>query len=587
MTSRRYGLTFRLMHLVSVHDLAARVDGRTLFEHASFGLDDTDRVGVVGPNGVGKSTLLRMLAGERVPDAGEIVVRRGTHIGWLPQAPTWSDDEAGRIVAGDGVRPDEAAAILDRLGIDPAAPTNAMSEGQRRRVDLARVLVAPADLLVLDEPTNHLDVDMIDWLEHELGRRRCAVVVVTHDRYVLERAVDAMLDLEPGPSGATIHWSTGSYSHLLEARAARAAQRDARSARARNLLRKEVAWLQRRPKARGTKPRFRVEQVDQIRREATTEDERPLELGTGRRRLGRDVVTLEDVTVRRGDRVILDQVDLAIGPGERVGVVGPNGAGKTTLLEVLAGRRDVDGGTRRIGHTVHSALYEQRVRIDDPSADALDTLLAIAEHIPLADGSTLPAHRLAERFGLGEQLRTPVTELSGGEQRRLALLHVLVEAPNVVLLDEPTNDLDLETLSALEDHLDGFTGTLIVASHDRYVLDRLTDRTLALEDGRVVEHLDLDAYRQTRHDQPASRPAGHGADDSAVDNRARQQARRRQRALEQRMAELEARLGQLDHDMAEHASQPEVLAELAATRSAISTELAAAEDAWLEHAVSD
>jgi ABC transport system ATP-binding/permease protein len=303
---------------------------------------------------------------------------------------------------------------------------------------------------------------------------------------------------------AELVWHEGSYSSLLEARAERAAQRARATARARNLLTKEVAWLRRGPKARTSKPRFRLQQVEVLRQAAAGDEEaRPLELGTGATRLGDDVFELEGVTVQRGDHVVLQDVDLGIGPGERVGVVGPNGSGKSTLLHVLAGRLAPDAGEVKVGRTVRLGLYEQEAGAPATDATVLDTVLEIAPHVPLADGQVLPAHRLAERFGFdGTLQRTPVALLSGGERRRVALLHLLVAAPNVVLLDEPTNDLDLDTLTVLEDHLDGFTGTLIVASHDRYVLDRLTDRTLAVEHGQVTQHLDWEHEREHRRPKP-------------------------------------------------------------------------------------
>jgi ABC transport system ATP-binding/permease protein len=581
------------MHLLSVDAVSASVEGRTLFADASFGLTSDDRVGVVGPNGSGKSTLLAVLAGRRVPDAGEVVMRSGLRLGWLSQTPDLPDAPALQVVleADPSAREHEAAALLDRLGIDPAHPCGAMSGGQRRRVALAGTLLAPSDLLVLDEPTNHLDVDTIDWLERELGRRAGGLVMVTHDRYVLERVTNRMLDVVPPPPGVEqpgeVIWHEGSYSSLLEARAERAAQRQRTSLRAANLLRKEVAWLRRRPKARTTKPQFRVQQVERLREAAAGEEEaRPLELGTGRRRLGDRVFELEGVTVRRGGRTVLEGIDLGIGPGERVAVVGPNGSGKSTLLEVLAGRLAPDAGEVRVGTTVVQGLYEQEATTPPGATTALDTVLEIATHVPLADGRTLPAHRLAERFGFDARTqRTPVASLSGGERRRLALLHLLVAAPNVVLLDEPTNDLDLDTLAVLEDHLDGFAGTLVVASHDRYLLDRLTDRMLAVEDGRVTEHLDWDAYRQWRDRRRAAVPTATPETASARDNRERQAARKRTRSLEQRLERLESRREELREAMVRAATDPGRLHELQRDVAEVESELAEVEDAWLEHAV--
>jgi ABC transport system ATP-binding/permease protein len=577
------------MHLVSVDAVTASVEGRTLFADASFGLSTDDRVGVVGPNGSGKSTLLAIIAGRRPPDGGDVVHRRGMRIGWLDQAPELVAPSAlDAVLAADAsARPHEAAALLDRLGIDPEQSPAAMSGGQRRRVALAGTLLAPADLLVLDEPTNHLDVDTIDWLETELRRRACGLLLVTHDRYVLERVTNRMLDL----ADERVYWHDGSYSSLLEARAERAAQRERQTLRARNLLTKELAWLRRRPKARTSKPQFRVEQVERLREAAAgSEEARPLELGTGRRRLGDQVFELEDVTVRRGAHTVLEGLDLTIGPGERVAVVGPNGSGKSTLLHVLAGRLDPDAGELRVGVTVEQALYEQEASTPPDDVDVLETVLDIATHVPLANGETLPAHRLAERFGFdGTLQRTPVSRLSGGERRRLALLHLLVAAPNVLLLDEPTNDLDLDTLAVLEDHLDGFAGTLVVASHDRYLLDRLTDRTLAVEGGEVTEHLDWSSYREWRESRTATRASAGDAPTSASarDNRQRQADRKRARSLEQRLQRLEQRREELEQAMVGAATEPDRLRELQDELTDVRAELAEVEDSWLELAVDD
>ncbi len=600
------------MHLLSVDGVAAEVDGRTLFSEVSFGLTSDDRVAVVGPNGVGKTTLLRIVAGSRRPESGEVITRSGLRIAHLAQeADLGATSAREAVLAADATaRPHEADAMLERLGIDPERSTEALSGGQRRRVDLARTLLSPADLLILDEPTNHLDVDTIDWLEADLRRRSCGLLLVTHDRYLLERLANRMLDLAPAAPGrpAEAWWHDGSYSSLLEARAERAAQREQATLRARNLLRKEVAWLRRRPKARTSKPRFRIEQAEALREAASGDaDARALELGTGRRRLGTQVIELEGVTVQRGDHTVLDEVDLGIGPGERVGIVGPNGAGKTTLLLAICGQLPVDAGTVSIGQTVHLGVYEQQAGAGLPlERTVLDSVLDIAPHVPLANGDHLPAGRLAERFGFDDRTqRTPIGLLSGGERRRVALLHLLIDAPNVLLLDEPTNDLDLDTLATLEDHLDGFGGTLIVASHDRYVLDRLTDRTIAVEDGKLTEHLDLEAYREARARGDLRRAGGsrtsapsatsrNGAGGgngvrevaatpgSTRSNQERQRARREARKLERRLDQLARRRDDLHESMAEAAREPDRLLTLQAELRAVDEELSQVEDTWLE-----
>jgi ATP-binding cassette subfamily F protein uup len=315
-----------------------------------------------------------------------------------------------------------------------------------------------------------------------------------------------------------------------------------------------------------------------------------LELGTGATRLGDDVFTLNDVSLTRGDHRVLDHVDLGIGPGERVGIVGPNGSGKTTLLHVLAGQLTPDTGELRVGRTVQHAVFEQLATVAPGEMTALETVLAIAPHVPLKNGEHLPAHRLAERFGFDSRTqRTPVSLLSGGERRRLALLHLLVAAPNVLLLDEPTNDLDLDTLAVLEDHLDGFEGTLVVASHDRFLLDRLTDRIIAISDGQLQEHLDWASHREGVLASRATAPTAPAqkATRTAADNAARQQARKRARRLEQRLEKLSRERERLQQEMAEAAADPDRLLALQRELTSVDQQLSEAEDTWLKLTLDD
>ncbi len=491
--------------MITVSGLSKGYEGRVLFRDLSFGLATTDRLGIVGANGSGKSTLLKVLAGLQPADTGRVTRASGARIGYLPQNPVF--DPTATVLALASVADDHEVAehqvwaVLDRLGFSSPDTTTAgeLSGGQRRRVALAKALVAPSDVLILDEPTNHLDADTVEWLEQHLRRRPGGLVLVTHDRYLLERITTEMLELDR--SGA--FWHDGSYSALLEAKAARSQATDAAEARRQNLLRKEIAWLRRGAQARSTKPKFRVDQAQALMANSPDKAQAPLQLGTGRRRLGNDVVELMGVTVTYGTgssaRTVLRNVDMLVGPGDRIGVVGPNGAGKTTLLNVLTGRLAPTAGTVRIGTTVEWGLYDQELTVEPVSKRAIDAVIEIARTVPLADGTTVPATTICERFGFDNRLQgSSIALLSGGERRRLALLQVLIGAPNVLVLDEPTNDLDVDTLSALEDHLDGFAGTLLVASHDRFVLDRLCDTFYGVEpDGRVVKYPgDWASYRE-------------------------------------------------------------------------------------------
>ena len=573
------------MHVLSASGVTHGYEGRTLFADLSFGLSDDDRVAIVGPNGSGKSTLLQIVAGEITPDAGEVVPRSGVRINHLRQTPVLPGGATAlEIVRGAPTAADhEAAAMLDRMGIDPDADVGALSGGQQRRVSLAQVLVEPADLLVLDEPTNHLDADTIDWLEDELRRRACGLLFVTHDRYLLERLTNRMLDLHDTPT-----WVEGSYADVLEARLSRQDHRAKAEHTRRNLLRKELAWLRRGPKARTSKPKFRLEQAQALMESAEVGEAPQLDLGTGRRRLGTQVLEAEGLTVRYGDHTVLDAVDLHLGPGDRVGVVGPNGAGKTTLIRAIAGQLEPDAGTIAWGPTVELGVYDQQAEAAPRDVTVIDTVTDIAEWIPLANGERLSASALAERFGFAGPLqRASVARLSGGERRRLALLHMLVAAPNVLLLDEPTNDLDIDTLQRLEDHLDGFRGTLVVASHDRFVLDRLTDELVAVEDGRLVRYLDWATYREAHAERRAAPPPRSGrTSGTAEDNRRRQEQRREIRALEQKVEKLTEQRQALHVALARVGDDYERAAELDRALRVLTSELERAEEAWLEATVS-
>ena len=590
------------MHVVSVTGLAKGYEGRTLFSGVSFGLSTDDHVGVVGPNGSGKSTLLQLIGGLETPDAGDIVVNNEAHIAYLAQRPDLPDAPALEVVRGAtdrSVREHEAEAMLHRLGIPVGMPVGDMSGGQRRRVALASTLLPDSDLLILDEPTNHLDVETIAWLEDELRRRNVGLLMVTHDRYFLERLTNRMIELDPAGGrdprheGGAVFWHEGSYSDVLMARAERERLREKDQARRENLLRKEIAWLKRGPKARTSKPKFRLDQTNALR-EATALEEEPvqLNLGTGRRRLGTQVLELEQVSFAYDDDPVVRDVSLLLGPGDRIGVVGPNGSGKTTLLRLLAGQLGPDEGEVHVGQTVELGMYEQEATVDAGGRSVIDTVKDVAEWIPLATGERLSAERLAERFQFPPSLqRAAVSNLSGGERRRLALLHLLVAAPNVLILDEPTNDLDLDTLNVLEDHLDGFGGTLIVASHDRYVLDRLTDELYAMDpDGGVTRYLGWDQYREAvdrrRELEEASAAAQRRAPSASAEaNRARQERRRELRSLEQRMEKLQQLKAELHDAMAGVGADYDRARKLDEATRAVVEELAEIEERWLELSV--
>ena len=535
-------------NLINVEAASVSFGHEPVLLEVSLGVAAGDRIGIVGRNGGGKSTLLSVIGGAIQPDSGRVSVTSGTSVGFLSQRPT-SDPEATvrQTVVGDAADHEWASDATTRqvtaalLGItsadDPVWERRVatLSGGERRRVELAALLLADPDVLLLDEPTNHLDVEAVAWLAEFLGRRRSmALLVVTHDRWFLDAVTDRTWEVV----GGQVAEYDGGYSAFVLAKAERTRQADAAQARRRNLLRKELAWLRRGPPARTSKPKFRIDAANAlIENEPPPRDSTQLLRFAGSR-LGRSVVDLHDVTVRRGERAVLEDLTWGLGPGDRVAILGGNGAGKSTLAAVVAGQLPTDGGRVRIGTTVQAALLSQQLDELNPQWRLLEAVEDVARHVELADGSTLSASQLAERLGFGADRQwTPVGDLSGGERRRLQLTRLLMGEPNVLILDEPTNDFDVETLTALEDLLDSFAGTLVVISHDRYFLERVCDTYAALLGdgglrdlpGGVEEYLDLRAASSRRTaaagegQKVTTRSASHHGADREVDARGRAQ----------------------------------------------------------------
>jgi ATPase subunit of ABC transporter with duplicated ATPase domains len=570
----------------------------------SLGLADTDRIGVVGRNGAGKTTLLKLLTRAEPPDAGRVTHRRDLRVAALPQALDLAPAATvGQVVLGTAWLPAgfaaehewagdaQVRAILSGLGLPALGLTAAvgpLSGGERRRVALAALLVRDTDVLVLDEPTNHLDLAGVDWLAHHLLGRRAALVVVTHDRWFLDTVCTRTWEVD----GRTVRGYDGGYAAWTLARAERERQAAATEARRQNLLRKEIAWLRRGPPARTSKPKFRIEAANaliagvppprdpvSLRRLATA-------------RLGKQVYELESVTVSAGDRPVLTDLTWRLGPGDRVGLVGRNGTGKTTLLRLLAGELAPDRGRRRVGATVRPAYLPQELG-DPPAAPrVLEAVSAVAQRVTLGD-QELSAAQLAELFGFRDELLwAPVADLSGGQRRRLQLLLLLATEPNVLLLDEPTNDLDTDTLAALEDLLDTWPGTLVVASHDRYLVERVTDTVYGLPGDGRLQHLPggVDQFTSADHEpkyltgarggaEPHDRRVGGGGPGAA--GRAVRQARKELARLERQVEQLSRREQRLHEQLAAHATDYLKVAELDAELRTARAERERTEQAWL------
>ena len=586
------------MNLISLEKAAKAYAHRTLLDGVSLGVSAGDRVGVVGRNGAGKSTLLGLLAGRVTPDSGRVAMAAGLRLGYLPQGDQLSGTVGEIVFPGSATNTPweadpRARAIMTELlpGIGLDAPAGQLSGGERRRVALASLLVAERDVLLLDEPTNHLDIEAIDWLGRHLRDRGCAVIVVSHDRWLLDTVCERTWEVDRGQ----VHSGEGGYSAYVLAQAERERSEEAAERRRRNLARKELAWLQRGARARTTKAKFRVEAANAlIAAEPPPRDSVELtRLATAR--LGKTVIDLEDVTVSAGDRPLLNRVTWRLGPGDRVGIVGVNGSGKTSLLRVLDGEATGGPGlhaegTIVRGKTVRLAHLSQELAELDPDQRVREAVEEIRLRIQVGDRE-LSAGQLLERLGFtAERQWTRVGDLSGGERRRVQMLRLLMTEPNVLLLDEPTNDLDIETLTELEDLLDGWPGTLVVVSHDRYFLERVTEHVVALlGDGRLaflgggVDEY-LDRVRAARRAPPprspaAGSPAGSAAAGSAA--AAERTARKELQRLERQLDRLTAREAGLSAELAANATDYEKLTALGAELKAAQAEKADLEERWL------
>jgi ABC transport system ATP-binding/permease protein len=548
------------MNLISLERAAKAYAHRRLLDGVSLGVSAGDRIGVVGRNGAGKSTLLALLAGTAVPDEGRVARAAGLRLGYLPQQDQLTGT-VGRIVFGGGARAagsapweadPRARAIMAELlpGVSLDAPAGPLSGGERRRVALAALLVAERDVLLLDEPTNHLDIEAIDWLGRHLRDRNCAVIVVSHDRWLLDTVCERTWEMDRGQ----VHSAEGGYSAYVLAQAERERSEEAAERRRRNLARKELAWLQRGAQARTTKAKFRVETANAlIAAEPPPRDSVELtRLATAR--LGKTVLELEDVSLSvavsgrsdGGQRPLLEHVTWQLGPGDRVGITGVNGSGKTSLLNLLAGTAGpglTAEGTVVRGKTVQLAYLSQELAELDPDQRVIQAVEEIRLRVRVGDRE-LSAGQLLERLGFSaERQRTRVGELSGGERRRVQMLRLLMHEPNVLLLDEPTNDLDIETLTEFEDLLDGWPGTLVVVSHDRYFLERVTEHIVALVGDRRLSFLGggvdeyLDRVRTARAGssggpQPVRAAPGPPRSSAAEERTARKELQRLERQLD-------------------------------------------------------
>ncbi len=623
------------MTILSVETISKQYGERSLFANVSFGLNRGERLGIIGVNGSGKSTLLRIVAGEESPDSGRVVTARSSRLAYLPQNPALD----GQLTVLETVlsedtpvnqalrayeqtshalarTPDNsellarlepltrqidalhawdaetaAHAMLSRLGLDDflGQRVGLLSGGQRKRVALAQALLAQPDLLICDEPTNHIDTETIAWLETFFDRSNLALLLVTHDRYFLDRLVNRIVELDRGYA----YTYEGNYSTYLEQKAAREMQAASAEEARQNLLRKELAWLRRGARARTTKQKSHVQRVYDLMEQTPDSAQGRVSFDVGARRIGKRVLELEHIGKSYDDQTLIRDLSFSLRRNDRLGIIGPNGSGKTTLLNLVAERTEPDSGRVVLGETVYIGYYDQESVGLDESLRVIDYIREAAEMVRGRDGALSSASQMLERFLFSSSAQwASIATLSGGERRRLYLLRTLMFAPNLLLLDEPTNDLDIQTLTVLEDYLDTFEGAVIVVSHDRYFLDRTVEHLLVFEDdGRVVEYPGgYSMYESLRQEPPrAAEPSRAPAQPVPPPPRAADtprrlsyKERRELQALEQRIEQMESQKEELSSQINQAGEDYQRYEHLAGELNRLDADLEAAMERWAE-----
>lgn len=577
------------MNILTVDNITKAYGERKLFAGASFFLQEGEKAGIIGINGTGKSTLLKMIAGLEEPDEGKIIRANHCIVRFLPQNPVFGDKETvleavlrdNRSEMNAGYIEADAKSMLTKLGVTNFdEPVGQLSGGQRKRLALVSVLLSPAEILVMDEPTNHLDNEMSDWLEDTLKKRRGAVIMVTHDRYFLDSVTTRIIEIDKG----NIYSYNANYEGYLELKAEREEMAEAGERKRQSILRNELAWVMRGARARSTKQKARLERFEELRDRKAPEKDGQVEMASAVTRLGRTTVELNNIRKAYDGRVLIDDFTYLFGKNDRVGFVGPNGSGKSTLMKIIIGEIQPDSGYVELGQTVKVGYFAQEIGEEmENDMRVIDYIRNVAEYVDTDEGK-VSAARMLERFLFaGEEQYGLLGKLSGGERRRLYLLKVLMGAPNVLILDEPTNDLDIATLRILEDYLDSFQGVVIVVSHDRYFLDRTVRRIFAFEeDGRLVQHEGgYTDYANRKRTEEAERAAASGSgsrtrsDGAAEGNTPKcwksgqkrklkfsYQEQKDYESIEGEIASLEEKISRLDEDILQYSHDFVKLGEL-------------------------
>lgn len=589
------------MNILNVEKVSKTYGEKELFNNISLGINSGDKIGLIGVNGTGKSTLLKIIAGVEEPDEGQVVKGKGIELAYLAQTPLYYENENVLEYVMRGKHADsqpKAKEILNKLGItNHGAMMNILSGGQKKRAALARTLVEPARLLILDEPTNHLDNDMVLWLEQFIKNFKGELIMVTHDRYFLDNVTNRIVELDK----ASLYSYDTNYSGFLELKTQREEMERATEAKRQNILRKELAWIRRGCQARSTKQQARIDRFEDMK-EASKQararfDKQLMDMNSVSSRLGRKTVELHNICKSFGERTIIDDFTYIFLRDDRIGIVGDNGCGKSTLMKIIAGQLEPDSGSVEVGETVRIGYFMQENEPLDDSLTVLEFVRSIGEYVTTADGKAT-ASQMCEKFLFTpKQQWTPISKLSGGEKRRLYLLSVLMSAPNVLILDEPTNDLDIETLEILEEYLDGFAGIVITVSHDRYFLDRVVDRKFAFEagghltqyEGGYTDYRDkcvssiYNVESNGTSDAPKSKAAGqvkkvYNSHEDKIKFTYMEQ--KEYETIDDDIEKLETKVSELDDEIAKNATSYSKLAELTKEKEDVDRQLEEKMERW-------
>lgn len=578
------------MNILNIEHVSKIFGEKKIFDDISYGIHEGDKIGIIGINGTGKTTLLKIIAGIEEADEGNVIKQNGLRITYLPQNPEFPKDATVLSYVAEGNHEYEAESVLNRLGIlDHEAKIETLSGGQKKRVALARTLVKPADVLILDEPTNHIDNEMAMWLEDYLNKFKGAIIMVTHDRYFLDRVTNKILEISHGK----LYGYTANYSQFLELKAQREEMELASERKRQSILRMEIEWAKRGCRARTTKQKARLERLEALKNGKAPIQDAIVELESIGTRMGKKTIELHNVSKSYGDKVLVKDFEYIVLKNQRLGIIGPNGCGKSTLMKMIVGQLEPDAGTIEIGDTVQIGYFSQEAEEMDDRQRAIDYIKDVADYVPTKDGR-ITASQMLERFLFDGNLQyTPIGKLSGGEKRRLYLCKVLMESPNVLILDEPTNDLDIPTLTILEDYLESFMGIIITVSHDRYFLDNLVDRIFAFEGEGYLQQYEggYTDYLETkmRMEAPVVEVAKKKAAESNKDWKQNKPTKLKFTYKEQKeyetidddIASLEQKIEDLDAEMMANATNSAKLSELAAKKEQAEADLEAKMERWV------